>query len=123
LKHARTSIEIVDHRVTDPEIIRLLEERQASGVNVRIFGRGDLNGMVSHGKLILVDGRHAVIGSVALSQPSLDLRREVAITIEEPELLEQLTRFLEDCARPGVKDLPGHVDDEEEYVEEGDDED
>src|SRR3989442_13614176 len=38
LRYAQTSIGILDHRVTDPEILALLREKQSNGVPVKVIG-------------------------------------------------------------------------------------
>jgi phosphatidylserine/phosphatidylglycerophosphate/cardiolipin synthase-like enzyme len=90
LDAARSDIRIVDHRVTDLQILELLKEKQRQGVLVQVVGHGLDGGLICHGRMILIDSKAAVIGSIHLSQPSLDLRREVAIVIEEPGLVTEL---------------------------------
>jgi cardiolipin synthase len=115
LESAKTNISIMDHRVTDPRMIELIEAKRRGGVNVRILGRGNSAGLLSHGKMIVVDDQQAVIGSVALSQVSLDTRREVAITIEEPELVLELSRFFEYCSSRHVEHVPtDNIDEDDE---------
>jgi cardiolipin synthase A/B len=53
----------------------------------------------SHGKMMLVDGKTAVLGSISLAPGSLDSGRELAIAIDDPECCGQLSEFL-DGARP-----------------------
>jgi len=118
LENAKSSISIMDHRVTDPRIVDILEAKRRGGVNVRVLGRGHIAGLISHGKMVLVDDQQAIIGSVALSQPSLDSRREVAVTIEDTELVRELSRFFEYCASRHVEysptDTAGDDDDEDD---------
>jgi phosphatidylserine/phosphatidylglycerophosphate/cardiolipin synthase-like enzyme len=73
----------------------LLKAKQAEGVTVQILGRGELDGLVSHGKLILVDQSTAVIGSISLSPASLDSRREVAVKVLDPAAVGKLNSFFE----------------------------
>jgi cardiolipin synthase A/B len=91
---ARKSLRIVDHKVTDPEFIQLLRDREASGISVEIFGKGSFNGLKPHGKMMLIDDARAVIGSISLAPPSLDTRREIAILTQDPHSLAQLAAFL-----------------------------
>jgi len=98
LDDAKSSIRIVDHRVIDPEMVSLLLEKQNTGVPVKVLGHGPMNGLVSHGRMTLIDNRIAVIGSIHLSPPSLDWRREVAILIREPRIVEELNDFFEALA-------------------------
>ena len=117
LESAKSSISIMDHRVTDSRLIDVIESRKRDGVNVTILGRGVIDGMISHGKMLVIDERIGAIGSVALSPPSLDSRRELAVTIEEPELVAGLSRFFEYCTGrhvPGRPPVPGADDDDED---------
>ena len=125
LESARESISVVDDRVTDPQILDLLESKRRSGVKVRILGRGDLAGMACHGRMITTDNRRAIIGSVALSKSSLDSRREVAVVIDEPDCLQKLSRLFDHCAaharRPVSEESIG-LGDDDDYGDENDDE-
>jgi phosphatidylserine/phosphatidylglycerophosphate/cardiolipin synthase-like enzyme len=94
IESANKSLRIVDHRVTDPEMVELLKQRQAAGVEVEIFGKGAFNGLKSHGKMMLIDNRLGALGSISLSPPSLDLRREVAVTIEDKKCVKALAGLL-----------------------------
>jgi phosphatidylserine/phosphatidylglycerophosphate/cardiolipin synthase-like enzyme len=92
---ARRTIRMIDHRLSDPEFVALLRSRQAAGVDVQVLGQGAVAGMLSHGKLMLVDDATAVIGSISLSPPALNRRREVAAVIRDPAHVGQLKRFFE----------------------------
>jgi len=65
LGSAKHSIHIIDHKLSDPAIQALLKSKKARGVDVQVLGRGNLGGLLAHGKLMIVDGRIAVIGSMA----------------------------------------------------------
>ena len=92
---ARSRIRIIDHRVSDPEFVALLRERQAAGVSVQVLGAGDVAGLQSHGKLMLIDDTTALFGSISLSPPAMNLRREVAYVIRDPANVAALHRFFE----------------------------
>ena len=62
---------------------------------VEVLGSGEVGGMRSHGKMIVVDDRVAAIGSVSLAPLNLDFRREVAILIHEPRCVAQLSGFFQ----------------------------
>jgi len=93
LMKARKSIRIIDHKLSDPEILSLLEARRREGVVVETIGRGAIQGLQPHGKLILIDDSVAVFGSIALSRQSLDSRREVGVIIRHAHSVAQLTDF------------------------------
>jgi cardiolipin synthase A/B len=96
---AQLSIGIVDHRVTDPHVLTLLKDKQSKGVTVRVIGDARNDGLVAHGRMSLIDGKAAIIGSVHLSPPSLDARREVAIVIEDEPIVTELYHYFETMAR------------------------
>jgi phosphatidylserine/phosphatidylglycerophosphate/cardiolipin synthase-like enzyme len=93
LEGARRSIHIIDAKVTDPEMVLLLQARAAAGIEVEILSKRKLSGLRSHGKLILIDRDRALIGSLSLSSLSLEFRRELALQIEDPECVRSLDAF------------------------------
>lgn len=110
LSSARRSIRILDHKLSDPDLVNLLRARRDKGIAVSVIGRQPIGPMVAHGKLIIVDEALAVMGSTALSSLSLDSRREVSIVAESPAVVKPLNAFYEELtARAGqsVSRLPG----------------
>jgi len=61
----------------------LLQTRASQGVRVELYDGKRLCGLRSHGKIMLVDDRLAVVGGLSLNPMSLDFRREVAVTVTE----------------------------------------
>jgi len=98
LTAATSSIRIIDHRVTDPQILQLLNRKRQQGLTVQIVGSTRMDGLICHGRMILIDQKTAIIGSIHLSTPSLDLRREVAIIVEEPGLVSELYDYFRSLA-------------------------
>jgi len=95
LMQARKSIHIIDHRVVDPGMVAVLKAKREQGVEVEVLGRGALGGLLSHGKMILVDESTALMGSISLSRPSLDSRREVAVVVRDPGCVRRLNEFFQ----------------------------
>ncbi|MCX6626101.1 MAG: phospholipase D-like domain-containing protein [Candidatus Solibacter sp.] len=93
LGSARRSIQIIDHKLNDPAIQALLKLKKAQGVDVEVLASGQLGGLLPHGKLIIVDGRKAAFGSMALSALSLDFRREIAVIVEDTKCVRKLKEF------------------------------
>jgi phosphatidylserine/phosphatidylglycerophosphate/cardiolipin synthase-like enzyme len=81
---ARTSIRLIDAKLSDPELVSVLNARRAEGLTIEIFSGKRAGALKSHGKLLLVDDEIVVVGSLALAALSLDFRREVAIVVNEP---------------------------------------
>ncbi len=92
---ATSSIRLLDAKLSDPAFIALLAGRRAAGVRVETLDRKKYGEMKSHGKVCLIDERVAVIGGLALAAPSLDFRREVAITVDEPQAVAEVRAFLD----------------------------
>jgi len=90
IEQARSSIRLIDAKLSDPDLATLLNARRASGLTVEVFSSKRLGGLKSHGKLLLIDDSVAVIGSLALAAISLGFRREVAIVVEEPAAVAEI---------------------------------
>jgi len=93
VQQARKSIQVIDAKLSDPGLIDLLNQRRSQGINVEIFGQKRLGNLISHGKMMLVDGTRAVVGSLALTALSLDFRREVALVVDEPAAVAELDQL------------------------------
>lgn len=123
LENARRSIRIVDHRVIDPTMVGLLRSKREAGVSVEILGRDEIPGLRSHGKLLLVDDEVAVVGSISLSPPSLNDRREVALLVSESAAVARLREFFAASYRDRVPGPPAPAldlaEDEDDEEEEG----
>ncbi len=87
---AKSSIRILDHKLSDPDLVGLLRERREEGITVTVLGKQPIRGFEPHGKMMLIDESRAVLGSTALSTLSLDFRREVSIVVHDPALVKQL---------------------------------
>jgi cardiolipin synthase A/B len=83
IANARHSIRLIDAKLSDPELVSVLNTRRAEGLTVEVFSARRLGDLKSHGKIMLIDDRTAVVGSLALAALSLDFRREVAIVVTE----------------------------------------
>lgn len=98
---AGKSLRIVDHRLNDPAMLGLLREREKAGVEVEVFGKKSIPGLKSHGKMMLIDGDYAVLGSISLSPPGLGNRRELSVGVSDPDCIAGLRCFLK-TAGPGL---------------------
>lgn len=45
-----------------------------------------------HAKLLVVDGREALVGSMNIDRSAFDLRRELGVIIDDPEIVDRLRR-------------------------------
>ena len=87
---AKSSIRILDHKLSDPDVVALLRDRRDEGITVTVLGKQRIPGFEPHGKMMIIDEARAVLGSTALSTLSLDFRREVSIVIHDQALVKQL---------------------------------
>jgi cardiolipin synthase len=107
LKGAKKELLIYDPEISDPAMIRLLEERAKVGVDVKIIGRitrrssnlptRRLGAMRLHTRTIVRDGHQAFIGSQSLRELELGARREVGIVFRDAKTVSRLSKvFLKD---------------------------
>ena len=107
---ARKSIRILDHKLSDPDLVGLLRDRRDEGIIVSVLGRHPMGPIEPHGKMMIIDDKRAILGSTALSTLSLDFRREVSVVIHQPALVRQLNiAYQRLSARAGAaaSHLPG----------------
>jgi phosphatidylserine/phosphatidylglycerophosphate/cardiolipin synthase-like enzyme len=107
---AKHSIRVLDHKLSDPDLVGLLRERRGDGIIVTVLGKQPMRGIEPHGKMMIIDEARAVLGSTALSTLSLDFRREVSVVVHDPALVKQLNvSYQELAAMAGVAatHLPG----------------
>jgi phosphatidylserine/phosphatidylglycerophosphate/cardiolipin synthase-like enzyme len=93
VEQAHTSIRLIDAKLSDPDLIALLRAKREAGVAVEIFSSKQLAGLKSHGKVMVIDDRILVVGSLALSALSLDFRREVSIVVQEPAAVSEAVQL------------------------------
>ena len=93
IEEARSSIRLIDPKLSDPDLVTLLNQRRAAGLTVEVFGSKRLGDLISHGKIMLIDESVAVVGSLALAAMSLDFRREVAIVVDDPPAVADIAQL------------------------------
>jgi cardiolipin synthase A/B len=101
---AKRELAIYDAKVQDPSIIKLLKERAAKGVKVRIIGnmKGKDPGieerrpsMRLHVRAIVRDGTQAFVGSQSLRKDELENRREVGLIVNNPGVAAKIMQVFE----------------------------
>ena len=111
LKGATKQLLIYDPEISDKEMMRILQDRAKSGVEVRIIGHAakslklqvaKLTKMRLHTRSILRDGARAFIGSQSLRAIELDSRREAGLIIRDGKILKQLMECFEADWAPGT---------------------
>ena len=121
IKRAKKQLAIYDEKLTDPQMIRLLNQRAKAGVDIRILGkigkRGrelrvqKFSGGRLHVRAILRDGDSAFVGSQSLRALELDARREVGLIVKDVKVVKGMLEVFEaDWAKTelGQKEFKAH---------------
>jgi cardiolipin synthase A/B len=104
VKGAKRELLIYDPKISDRAMLRLLNEKRKSGVEIRIIGyvtgkhlpACELKRMRLHTRTIVRDRTHAFIGSQSLRQLELDARREIGVIFRDGALLKNIIRTFEE---------------------------
>jgi phosphatidylserine/phosphatidylglycerophosphate/cardiolipin synthase-like enzyme len=121
IKAARKELVIYDPKISDPVMLKLLAERSAAGVDIRVIGRvthkaGNLQArkpaaMRLHTRTMVRDRAFAFIGSQSLRETELDERREVGVIFRDSRIVSRIRKtFEEDWALCGKSDQPEEVE-------------
>ena len=118
LHDARSSLLLEEQDLVDEEVVQALIAAVQRGVNVRLVrpplreeeeaerrnvrrlqqAGGKVHVLSSpyvHAKVIVVDGRTALIGSINLTPTSLDLNRELGVIVQDPTIVQRVVRVIE----------------------------
>jgi cardiolipin synthase len=104
IKSAKKELLIYDPKVSDRNMLRLLDERQKAGVGIRIIGHvagsrfqsRDLSRMRLHARIIVRDRSDIFLGSQSLRQLELDARREIGIIFRDTKIVASIVRVFEE---------------------------
>lgn len=111
IKAAQKELLIYDVKITDREMIRLLEERARDGVEVRIIGKIARHSpqiavrktkMRLHARVIVRDRKHAFLGSQSMRELELDSRREIGTIFSDEKALKRLLEVFEEDWKTGA---------------------
>jgi phosphatidylserine/phosphatidylglycerophosphate/cardiolipin synthase-like enzyme len=101
---ARKQLLIYDPHVSDDAMLRLLKQRIAAGVDVRIIGKVEAKWNIAcekfpgrrlHVRAIIRDGRRAFIGSQSLRRLELEKRREIGVIIHDRGIVRKMMDVFE----------------------------
>jgi cardiolipin synthase A/B len=104
LKGAQRELLIYDLKISDREMVRLLEERRRAGVKIKIIGQithtndvraRKLKNLRLHARVIVRDRKHAFVGSQSLRKLELDARREIGIIVGGAKVVRPLIGIFE----------------------------
>jgi phosphatidylserine/phosphatidylglycerophosphate/cardiolipin synthase-like enzyme len=105
IEGARASIRLFDSKLSDPDLLRRLRACESAGLEVDAVRQKTIAGLKSHAKIVLIDGRVAVVGGLALTALSLEFRREVAILVDDPPAIAQIEELFSAARAAGASAL------------------
>ena len=122
IQGAKKELLMYDVKITDREMIRLLEERAGEGVDIRIIGKiarhsdhilvRKLKDLRLHTRTFVRDRKEAFIGSQSLRELELDSRREIGVIFHNTEMIQEITKVFEDDWKKGIVAVEDEADDE-----------
>jgi cardiolipin synthase A/B len=105
IKRAKKQLVIWDPKITDLQMIRLLQQRAKAGVDVRVIGKVGKRGSELrvqklaagrlHVRAMVRDGDAAFVGSQSLRALELDGRREVGLIVRDAKIVRQMLETFE----------------------------
>ena len=104
IKGAKKQLLLYEMKISDPEFIRLLKEKMAQGVDVRIIGRsGEKTSQLPlrllpfrlHARAIVRDGKAAFLGSQSLRKLELEARREIGVIFTDSTAVKKMASIFE----------------------------
>jgi cardiolipin synthase len=103
---AKKSLSIYEMNLGDKRMVKLLQERLKSGVEVRVIGKAPklpegigLRKMAKfrlHSRAIVRDGNRAFVGSQSLRRNELDNRREVGIIVTDSRIAGRIQKIFDE---------------------------
>ena len=122
IRGAKRRLSIYDVKVQDPAMVKLLNDKAAKGVDVRVIGslKGGSSaievrklGIRLHVRAIVRDGTRAFVGSQSLRTLELSGRREVGLIITNPAVAKKIQQVFdadwEDARPKPVKGAPDEI--------------
>ena len=116
LKRARKQLLIYDPKISDKEMLGILQERTRAGVEIRVIGSvagrapfdvQKLGEVRLHTRTIIRDRHQAFVGSQSLRTAELDARRELGLVIQDAKVVTKLIDTFEaDWASACEKNAP-----------------
>jgi phosphatidylserine/phosphatidylglycerophosphate/cardiolipin synthase-like enzyme len=104
LKRSKKELLIYDPKISDKEMLGILQEQAKAGVEIKVIGSVDghapfnvqkMNGTRLHTRTIIRDRHQAFVGSQSLRTAELDARREVGLIIDDAKSVAKLVDIFE----------------------------
>jgi cardiolipin synthase A/B len=112
IEGASKELLIYEVKVSDPEMIRLLEKRAKDGVEIRVIGKmarhssqisvRKLPKLRLHTRTIIRDRKEIFIGSQSMRELELDSRREIGVIFRAADIAAQLIDVFHEDWKGGV---------------------
>jgi phosphatidylserine/phosphatidylglycerophosphate/cardiolipin synthase-like enzyme len=117
LRGAKSQLLIYDPKVSDREMLRILNEQAKAGVEIKVIGSvaghpgfavQKLASMRLHTRTIIRDRHQAFVGSQSLRMAELDSRREVGLIVRDRQSVKKLIETFESdwTSRGAANELP-----------------
>jgi phosphatidylserine/phosphatidylglycerophosphate/cardiolipin synthase-like enzyme len=116
LKRAKKQLLIYDLKISDKEMLRILQERAKAGVEIKVIGQvvgrvlfdvQKLAGRRLHTRTIIRDRHQAFVGSQSLREAELDSRRECGLIVQDAKAVNKLIdTFESDWVSTDAKKAP-----------------
>jgi len=126
IKDAKKQLLIYDVKISDREMIGLLEERARGGVEVRIIGKIarhssqiSVRGLANvrlHTRNMIRDAKDAFVGSQSMRELELDSRREIGIIFRDAEVIARMTKVFEEDWKSGIATVASEADQADDVV-------
>jgi phosphatidylserine/phosphatidylglycerophosphate/cardiolipin synthase-like enzyme len=110
---AKRELAIYDAKIQDAAMIKLLKERAADGVTIRVIGsmkgrdpniaERKLATLRLHVRAIVRDRTHAFVGSQSLRKDELENRREVGLIVNNPAVAAKILQVFDADWRESAK--------------------
>ena len=105
IKNAKKRLLIYDPKISDPDMMRLLDERAAAGVEVRFIGClarsrakfavREMSRLRLHTRTMIRDRDYVFLGSQSLRAAELDQRREIGLIFRDPPVAARLQKMFD----------------------------
>jgi len=119
IQGARKELLIYDEKITDKMMLKLLRDRAAAGVDVRVIGKvgKPINGITTttfkrirlHVRAMVRDRKSVFIGSQSLRRPQIDGRREIGIIVPRTAIAKAVANVFDSDWEEAGEELPEAV--------------
>ena len=110
LKGAKKSLDIYDPKISDREMLKILEDRFRAGVKVRVIGKTVRCSIPTrelqlrlHARTIIRDEKDVFIGSQSLKKLELDSRREIGVIFRDSKIAKKIAALFQEDWETGKK--------------------